>query len=102
VPAQASTSFTSALVDTIVPVTQTATITITYDAEKYGDQSPLESLIRAILMAKYPTLGIAGASLSISEPQRQLTNPNQPPKEWKPFTRLVLTVNRRMRHSQLI
>lgn len=93
--AQMDTAFAHTTCDTIVPSTQIARIIITYDKEDADDQTPLESAIRAALMSKYPTLGIAGASFSTS------TKRDRDPANMMRTT-ITLTVNRRTKHSLLV
>lgn len=93
--AQNSTTFTYATCDTIVPLTQQASIIVTYEKEDLDNQTPLESAIRAALMSKWPTLGITGVTgFTIVESR---------PKDAGLVTcKMQLTVTRRAYHSTLI
>lgn len=94
--AQNDVAFTHATVDTIIPITQTATIFITYDKEPATDATALESAIRAALYAKYPTLGLARTVL------QNIAKTKDKDPGGLPRTKLVLTVARRVYHSTLV
>jgi hypothetical protein len=98
-----SPAFSSSTCNVPVPFTQQAVILLTYDnGWDFSRRTPLESAIRQALMTT-PNLGLAGVAGSFTTTAREPVRPQgEAANQTRPFTRITLTINRRMMLTQLV